>query len=629
MGDPEGDVLRGTFPSFMAEGAMLSRRGELTKALACYSYALQLQPGDRNCLVSRSKCYLRLGDTENALKDAEASLAADKEFTKGLYQKAEALYTMGDFEFALVYYHRGHKLRPELEKFRLGIQKSQEAIENSVGSPSSVKLENRGDLCFLSRQAESKKAKQKQQIKFPKKDAKYLNKQQEPVKNEKTERQLLGELYVDKAFLEKLLKDEDLAKSTTKQGISVGDLIQEGLSYLDTRTEFWQQQKPIYARIRDRRLMLKRWTRDQKRKPSEVARYILKSMEDIDMLLTSGCPERSIQKAEQVLKKIQGWSDDEIPNRSELVGNLYSCVGNAQIEMGNIEAALQSHRVDLDIARENNLTDAISRALDNIGRAYARMGSFQEAIETWEEKIPLVKSNLERTWLFHEIGRCYLELNRAAEARDYGERSLQCAEEEGDIEWQLNGGVLVAQAEVKLEDFQSAVTYFEKALEKAKRIHNDAAQQAIIIALDEANKGFIKELKEEQRLERLRELRELDDEKEEEEEEEEEQKEEEEKEEEKEENKKDTDDTKTEEDVTVKVQESEESEKTESEGEKQVSSSEGGEILTSEDGEMQEVEGGQKQGETDEEEERQGGTGGETTTEDDDDIEKSSKDIPG
>ncbi|KAJ7313521.1 hypothetical protein JRQ81_004970 [Phrynocephalus forsythii] len=599
MGDSEGDVLRGTFPSFMAEGAMLSRRGELTKALSCYSYALQLLPGDRNCLVARSKCYLRLGDTENALKDAEASLAADKEFTKGLYQKAEALYTMGDFEFALVYYHRGHKLRPELEKFRLGIQKSREAIENSVGSPSSVKLENRADLCFLSRQAESKKAKQKHQIKIPKKDGRY-SKQQEPVKNEKTERQLLGELYVDKAFLEKLLKDEDLIKSTTKQGISVGDLIQEGLTYLDTRTEFWQQQKPIYARIRDRKLMLKRWTRDQKRKPSEVARYILKSMEDIDMLLTSGCPERSIQKSEQVLKKIQGWSDDEIPNRSELVGNLYSCIGNAQIEMGNIEAALQSHRVDLDIARENNLTDAISRALDNIGRAYARMGNFQEAIETWEEKIPLVKSNLERTWLFHEIGRCYLELDRAAEARDYGERSLQCAEEEGDIEWQLNGGVLVAQAQVKLEDFHSAVTYFEKALEKAKRIHNDAAQQAIIIALDEANKGFIKELKEEQRLERLRELRELDDEEEEEEEEEE-------KEEEKEENKRDTSDIKPEEDLTVNVQESEEFEGTESEGEKQVSSSEGGDILTSEDGEMQEGEGGQKQGESDEEEKRQEG----------------------
>ena len=34
---------------------------------------------------------------------------------------------------ALVFYHRGNKLRPEVEGFRLGIQKCQEAINNSIG----------------------------------------------------------------------------------------------------------------------------------------------------------------------------------------------------------------------------------------------------------------------------------------------------------------------------------------------------------------------------------------------------------------------------------------------------------------------------------------------------------------
>lgn len=52
-----------------------------------------------------------------------------------MFQKAEALYAMGDFEAALVFYHRGNRLRPELEEFRIGIQKSREAIENSIGDP--------------------------------------------------------------------------------------------------------------------------------------------------------------------------------------------------------------------------------------------------------------------------------------------------------------------------------------------------------------------------------------------------------------------------------------------------------------------------------------------------------------
>jgi hypothetical protein len=51
-----------------------------------------------------------------------------------IFQKAESLYHLGDFEHSLMYYHRGLRLRPELEGFRLGVQKAQEAIENTIGS---------------------------------------------------------------------------------------------------------------------------------------------------------------------------------------------------------------------------------------------------------------------------------------------------------------------------------------------------------------------------------------------------------------------------------------------------------------------------------------------------------------
>uniref|UniRef100_A0A8C6G589 Outer dynein arm-docking complex subunit 4 n=1 Tax=Mus spicilegus TaxID=10103 RepID=A0A8C6G589_MUSSI len=491
----DGDILRSTFPSYMAEGERLYLCGEFTKAIQSFTNALHLQSGDKNCLVARSKCYLKMGDLEKSLNDAEASLQNDPTFCKGILQKAETLYTMGDFEFALVFYHRGYKLRPDRE-FKVGIQKAQEAINNSVGSPSSIKLENKGDLSFLSKQAESKKAQQKHlPIKQLSYSTKHEIKRKGSLKSEKTVRQLLGELYVDKEYLEKLLLDEDLIKGTIKSGLTVEDLIMTGINYLDTRSNFWRQQKPIYARERDRKLMQEKLLRDRKRSPSQTAHYILKSLEDIDMLLTSGSADGSLQKAEKVLKKVLEWNQDEVPNKDELVGNLYSCIGNAQIELGQMVAALQSHRKDLEIAKEHDLPDAKSRALDNIGRVFARVGKFQQAIDTWEEKIPLAKTTLEKTWLFHEIGRCYLELDQAWQAQSYGEKSQQYAEEEGDLEWQLNASVLVAQAQVKLRDFESAVNNFEKALERAKLVHNNEAQQAIISALDDANKGIIEELK--------------------------------------------------------------------------------------------------------------------------------------
>ncbi|XP_001496747.2 outer dynein arm-docking complex subunit 4 isoform X1 [Equus caballus] len=495
MSDQETDGLRSTFPSYMAEGERLYLCGEFSKAAHSFSNALHLQNGDKNCLVARSKCFLKMGELEKSLKDAEASLQGDPTFCKGILQKAETLYTMGDFEFALVFFHRGYKLRPDRE-FKVGIQKAQEAINNSVGSPSSIKLENTGDLCFLTKQAESMKAEQKPHpsrhlLHHPKRESKRKG----SLKSEKIVRQLLGELYVDKEYLEKLLLDEDLIKGTIKHGLTVEDLVMTGINYLDTRSDFWRQQKPIYARERDRKLMQEKWLRDRKRRPSQTARYILKSLEDIDMLLTSGSAEGSLQKAEKVLKKVLEWNKEEVPNKDELVGNLYSCIGNAQIELGQMVAALQSHRKDLEIAKEYDLPDAKSRALDNIGRVFARVGKFQQAIDTWEEKIPLAKTTLEKTWLFHEIGRCYLELDQPWQAQNYGEKSQQCAEEEGDIEWQLNASVLVAQAQVKLRDFESAVNNFEKALERAKLVHNNEAQQAIISALDDANKGIIEELK--------------------------------------------------------------------------------------------------------------------------------------
>ena len=54
-------------------------------------------------------------------------------YLQGILQKAEVLYSMGDFETALMFFHRGKKIRPEIREFTLGIQKSSSAIENAVG----------------------------------------------------------------------------------------------------------------------------------------------------------------------------------------------------------------------------------------------------------------------------------------------------------------------------------------------------------------------------------------------------------------------------------------------------------------------------------------------------------------
>ncbi len=139
------------YTSLMGEGEKFCRDQLFAKAVGCYTEALELKEGDKAALVERAACYLKLGRNELALADAEESLKEDKLFTKGLYEKAEALYAMGEFELALVFYHRGKKLRGDVKEFQLGINKAQEAIDNCVGDPHSVKLEVKGDLSYFNK----------------------------------------------------------------------------------------------------------------------------------------------------------------------------------------------------------------------------------------------------------------------------------------------------------------------------------------------------------------------------------------------------------------------------------------------------------------------------------------------
>ncbi|XP_060076212.1 muscle M-line assembly protein unc-89-like [Ylistrum balloti] len=474
------------------------------KAVESFTRASEMNPEDNVVLVTRAKCYLQLGMAENALADAEQALSHDKDYIRGLLMKAEALYQLGHFETALVFFHRGHKLRQELGEFRLGIQKAQEAINNSIGSPSSVKLDTTGDLSFFEKQEnpviepeppsedETDKTKKAPAKSYGKPGAqKATQKERERPKSaadSKTIKQLLEELYCDKTYLEKLLNDENLTGGRSYMEREIKEHIYEGLDYLNSRADFWRQQKPMYARKRDK----ERMRRSGRSRPQDRVGYIMQSLEEIDEAQSEGRYETSLSTAKKLMKTVNSMDEQELSNKWEIVANIHSQMGNAYLEMGKYSPAIEHHQEDLKLAEKCGLEDAKSRALDNIGRVYARKGQYEKAIKVWEEKLPLSKSPLEKTWLFHEIGRCYLESENYEKARDYGEKSLSAAQEADDDGWQLHATVLVAQSEVKSMDYQSAHTSFEEALELAKRLEDDAALTAVQKALEEVKDKIAK-----------------------------------------------------------------------------------------------------------------------------------------
>ncbi|KAF7989998.1 hypothetical protein HCN44_008672 [Aphidius gifuensis] len=249
--------------SMLALGAREMRSGDLNIAINCINKALELSPNDKTALLSRSKCYLLLGEPQKALEDAESVLTEkvkDPNNPKAIYYKAEALYHLGDFELSLVYYHRGIKIRPEFDQFRLGIQKAKEAIQNILGNNGGSmktapliniqKIKNLDDLKTHEQSDHQVKPKleqsenvddQKSAIITDKKNQSSLMKQKNNTLN------FLGQLNVDKKYLQNLLKRSDIKAAHQVSADHITKYAKEGILFLNNRQEFWRQQRSSTA----------------------------------------------------------------------------------------------------------------------------------------------------------------------------------------------------------------------------------------------------------------------------------------------------------------------------------------------------------------------------------------------
>lgn len=65
--------------------------------------------------------------------------------------------------------------------------------------------------------------------------------------------------------------------TSSKNGQQIYDLACDGLHYLDTRTDFWRQQKPMYSRKREKQDRLK-----GKQKKGNHEHYVLQQLERVD-----------------------------------------------------------------------------------------------------------------------------------------------------------------------------------------------------------------------------------------------------------------------------------------------------------------------------------------------------------
>ena len=68
--------------------------------------------------------------------------------------------------------------------------------------------------------------------------------------------------------------------------------------------------------------------------------------------LANGDAENSLVKAEKLMKTVAALTEKDLPGKQEYVASLHSCIGNAHLEMGEAELALENHLKDLAIAEK-------------------------------------------------------------------------------------------------------------------------------------------------------------------------------------------------------------------------------------------------------------------------------------
>ena len=100
---------------------ILFKNNEWDEAVRHYTRALKADNKDHVCLANRSAAFLKKGDPERALEDAERCIKLDHTYAKGHIRKAGALHSMDKYTGEVKAYQYGIKCCPGDKLLRQGL----------------------------------------------------------------------------------------------------------------------------------------------------------------------------------------------------------------------------------------------------------------------------------------------------------------------------------------------------------------------------------------------------------------------------------------------------------------------------------------------------------------------------
>jgi thioredoxin-like negative regulator of GroEL len=240
------------YKALVSEGAALFRAREYRRAIEAYSQAMERQKDEQSILIDRANCYIQVGQPEDAIRDVDRVLQHQSTNPRAILTKAEAYFSMGEFEFALVFFQRGVSVRRDIAAFKDGVTKCRSAILDSING---VELFQANPNYANSRkQLRKPLARVRGDTRAPppedpealQRTAALLPEKVEPLSTAQQKKQFLAELSLDYDYLLELkqeekdaMADDAFGKEEDEQILAV---VNDALGYLDQRGAFWAQQ---------------------------------------------------------------------------------------------------------------------------------------------------------------------------------------------------------------------------------------------------------------------------------------------------------------------------------------------------------------------------------------------------
>ena len=113
------------------DGNTALNEGRLDDAIACYSKAIELDPGNHVYHSNRSAANTRAKKFESAVSDAERCIALKPDWARGYSRHGYALYSLGRYEQAAEAYQKGLAIDDGDQSLRDGLKKAKKMAQVS------------------------------------------------------------------------------------------------------------------------------------------------------------------------------------------------------------------------------------------------------------------------------------------------------------------------------------------------------------------------------------------------------------------------------------------------------------------------------------------------------------------